>query len=87
MTMTVWQFRPGMAATAVTSKDRRDIITTICELSKIEHEGRFWWDHTFRCPECYEQHDPEATCVATKDYVLIPCYTCESVIRRPYRGD
>ena len=87
MTLSVWQFEPGMTASAVTSGGERDVVITICELDKIVHEGRFWYDPTFRCPVCIEKHDPEATCVATKDYVLIPCYTCESVIRRPYRGD
>ena len=85
MTLTVWQFQPGMTASAVTSGGERDVVITICELDKIVHEGRFWYDSAFHCPECRKRHDPEVTCVATEDYVLIPCYSCESVIRRPFR--
>ena len=79
--MTVWDFDEDMVKRTLRVDGECD--KQVYVIAPLESMTTFWQPY-FRCAKCKTHFDPKSTAVALNDSVLIPCYSCESVIRRKY---
>ena len=83
----VWTFEPGIAPKNAIIDGKTSPVTGVCSLSKLTREGQFYYDpRIMRCPECYSEFSAKSTVIKTDDYVLVPCYECETVIKMAKGG-
>jgi hypothetical protein len=82
VTLTVWDFENGLSACSVSYANKGSVpVKTISSLDKVVRHGQYWWEPWKRCGCCKKEFDGESLAIVTEEDILIPCYSCETIIR------